>query len=166
MKNKIVGMIVIGLALVIAFITWSFNHALTNIVDASCSHGPACPMYGEISFQTNVGIGLIVLIIIIGLYLIFFGEDRVEIIRKIRIKTEKKAEEEKKDHSKITKTMTADEKKIFGLVLDAKGVIFQSELNEKSQFDKVKVTRILDRLEGQGLIERRRRGMTNVVILK
>ncbi|MBU2523072.1 MAG: MarR family transcriptional regulator [Nanoarchaeota archaeon] len=166
MKNKIVGMIVIGLALVIAFITWSFNHALTNIVDASCSHGPACPMYGEISFQTNVGIGLIVLIIIIGLYLIFFGEDRVEIIRKIRIKTEKKAEEEKKDYSKITKTMTADEKKIFGLVLDAKGVIFQSELNEKSQFDKVKVTRILDRLEGQGLIERRRRGMTNVVILK
>ena len=113
-----------------------------------------------------MGIGLIVLVILIGLYLIFFGEERVEVIRKIRIKTEKKAEQEKKDYSKITRTMTADEKKIFHLVLEAKGAIFQSEINEKSMFDKVKVTRILDRLEGQGLVERRRRGMTNVVILK
>lgn len=166
MKNKTVGMIVIGLALVIAFVIWSFNSALTNIVNTSCTHGPTCPMYGEISFQTNVGIGLILLVILIGIYLIFFGEDRVEVIKKIRIRTEKRAEEEKKDYSNITKTMTSDEKKIFNLVLESKGAIFQSEINEKSMFDKVKVTRILDRLEGQGLIERRRRGMTNVVILK
>ena len=31
---------------------------------------------------------------------------------------------------------------------------------------KVKVTRILDKLEGRGLVERKRRGMTNVVMLK
>jgi len=166
MKNKIVGMIVVGFAVVIAFITWSFNHALTNIVSTSCSHGPTCPMYGEINFQTYVGIGIIIFILLIGLYLIFFGEDRVEVIKKIRIRTEKKAEEEKKDYSKITKIMTSDEKRIFNLVLESRGAIFQSEINEKSRFDKVKVTRILDRLEGQGLIERRRRGMTNVVILK
>ena len=159
-------MIVIGLAIVIAFITWSFNHALTNIVNTSCSHGPTCPMYGTINFQTYVGIGIIVLIVLIGLYLIFFGEDRVEVIRKIGVRTEKKAEEEKKDYGKITKTMTPEEKKIFNIVLEAKGAIFQSEINEKSTYDKVKVTRILDRLEGQGLVERRRRGMTNVVILK
>jgi len=166
MKNKIVGIMIVVIAVIIAFITWSFNHALTNIVNTSCSHGPTCPMYGEINFQTYVSMGIIALVILVGLYLIFFGQERVEVIRKIRVKTEKKAEEEKKDYSKLTKTMTADEKKIFNLVLESKGAIFQSELNEKSQFDKVKVTRILDRLEGQGLVERRRRGMTNVVILK
>ena len=32
--------------------------------------------------------------------------------------------------------------------------------------NKVKITRILDKLEGMGILERKRRGMTNVVILK
>lgn len=166
MKNKIVGIMIILLAIVIAFLSWSYNYALRKIVSTSCSHGQTCPMYGEIIFQTYISIGIIILIILTGLYLIFFGQEKVEIIKKIREKTEKKAEKEKKDYSKITKTMTSDEKKLFNLILESKGAIFQSELNEKSQFDKVKVTRILDRLEGQGLIERRRRGMTNVVILK
>lgn len=166
MKNKIVGIMIVIIAVVIAFISWSYNYALRKIVSTSCSHGPTCPMYAEITFQTYISIGIIALIILIGVYLIFFGQEKVEIIKKIREKTEKKAEKEKKDYSKITKTLTADEKKIFNLVIESKGAIFQSELNEKSGFDKVKVTRILDRLEGQGLIERRRRGMTNVVILK
>ena len=33
-------------------------------------------------------------------------------------------------------------------------------------FGKVKITRVIDRLEGKNLIERRRRGMTNVVVFK
>ena len=45
------------------------------------------------------------------------------------------------------------------------GTIFQSDLVEKSDFSKVKVSRILDKLEGRQLIERKRRGMTNVVVL-
>jgi len=164
MKNRIVGIIVLAVAAIVGVITFLFNRALNGIVEASCTHGPECPMYGQIDFQTYISLGFIAMITLIGLYLIFFGEERVEIIKKIRIRSEKKAEE--KDYGKVTKTMTSEEKKIFNLVLEAKGAIFQSELNEKSEFDKVKVTRILDRLEGQGLIERRRRGMTNVVILK
>jgi ribosomal protein S8E len=41
-----------------------------------------------------------------------------------------------------------------------KGAIVETELG------KVRITRILDSLEAQGLIERRRRGMTNIIILK
>ena len=33
-------------------------------------------------------------------------------------------------------------------------------------FSKVKITRILDRLEGKHLVNRERRGMTNIVILR
>ena len=51
-------------------------------------------------------------------------------------------------------------------VEDAQGTIFQPDLADKTGFSKVKVTRILDRLEGKQLIERKRRGMTNVVVLK
>jgi uncharacterized membrane protein len=44
--------------------------------------------------------------------------------------------------------------------------MFQSDLVEGTGMQKVKITRLLDRLEGLKLIERKRRGMTNVVILK
>ena len=166
MKNKIVGIMVVIIALIVGGLTYYFNTTLASIHASTCSMGPTCSAYQEINFQLITGIVFVSLLVLVGLYLIFFGEEKVEIIRKIRIKTEKKAEEEKKDYSSITNILNADEKKIFNLVLESKGAIFQSELNEKSQFDKVKVTRILDRLEGQGLVERRRRGMTNVIILK
>jgi len=163
MKNKIVGIIVIVIALIIGFITWSFNTALADIVSTSCSHGTTCPMWGDIKVQTTISVSLMILVLLIGLYLIFFGQERVEIIKKIREKIKTGG---KKNYDKAIKTMTSEEKRLFNLILDSQGAIFQSELVEKSGFDKVKVSRILDRLEGQQLIERKRRGMTNIVVLK
>ena len=63
-------------------------------------------------------------------------------------------------------TLDKEEKVIIKALENADGTIFQSDLVEKTQFGKVKVSRILDRLEGRGLLERKRRGMTNVVVLK
>ena len=60
-----------------SFIVYSFNSALGDIINESCSHGPACPMWGTLNFQTNVGIGIMVFVIMIGLYLIFFGKEEV-----------------------------------------------------------------------------------------
>ena len=62
--------------------------------------------------------------------------------------------------------LLADEKLILEKVIESEGTIFQSELVDKTSLTKVKITRILDKLEGKGLIERKRRGMTNVVVLK
>ena len=44
--------------------------------------------------------------------------------------------------------------------------MFQADLIDKSGLGKVKISRILDRLEGKGLIERKRRGMNNIVVFK
>jgi len=164
MRNKIVGLIIVAFALIIGLVTWSFNKALKDIVSTSCTHGVTCPMWGTINVQTNISIGLMIFILLIGIYLIFFGQEKVEIIKEIRKKV--KVSEKRKDYSKIMKTLNAEEKKLINLLLEFQGAIFQSDLVEKSGFDKVKVTRILDRLEGQQLIERRRRGMTNVVLLR
>lgn len=73
-----------------------------------------------------------------------------------------------KKEKKIVKPKVAlegDEKRVFDMVA-AEGMIFQSELVERLSLSKVQVTRILDKLEGKGVIERRRRGMTNAVIAK
>ena len=39
------------------------------------------------------------------------------------------------------------------------------KLIQETGFSKVQMTRILDRMEGRKIIERKRRGMTNVIIL-
>lgn len=59
-----------------------------------------------------------------------------------------------------------DEKVIVRIVIDDGGTIFQSQLVEKSGFSKSKVSLILDKLEARRILERKRRGMTNVVVLK
>ena len=58
------------------------------------------------------------------------------------------------------------ERRIYQILMEENGVIFQSELTERSGFPKGKVSLTLDKLEARGLLERRRRGMSNVVILK
>ena len=167
MKNRIAGFIIIGIAVLMGFIIFSFNKAMTEIINNSCDHGPSCPMWGSINFQTNVSISIMSFVIIIGLYLIFFGKEE-KIITKI--KTIKQQIEPKKitkeNYQKIINKLSEDEKPVFDKIIASEGTIFQSELVEKTAFTKVKVTRILDKLEGKGLIERKRRGMANVVILK
>lgn len=66
----------------------------------------------------------------------------------------------------IPSNLSDEEKKIVELLKGSEGSAFQSELVDQTGFTKVKITRVLDRLEGRGIIERRRRGMTNIVILK
>ena len=161
MRNKNVGLLIIGMAIILGLIVFLFNNALTKIVDTSCSHGPSCPMYGTINVQTYVAIALIAIIVIIGLILLFSKEEKQIIFRKIK---EKIANAEKKEIN--MNALDQEERKLIGIVLESKGTIFQSDLVDKSGFDKVKVTRILDRLEGKQLIQRMRRGMTNVIILK
>lgn len=155
MENKIVGYLVMGFALLIAFIIYLFNRALTEIVNAACTHGPACPMWGTIEFHTNVSIVILAFVSLVGLYLILYGDKPVQLKHLFEQTPEKKP----------AKALGEDESKIFELVKKADGTIFQSELVETSGFTKVKVTRLLDKLEGQGLVERKRRGMTNVVVL-
>lgn len=57
MRNRYVGIIVVGISLLIDFLVWLFNKSLSDIVNVSCSHGPTCPMWGSIRFQTNIGLG-------------------------------------------------------------------------------------------------------------
>lgn len=149
MENKIIGFILIGIAALTAFVTYSFNLALLDIINTSCSHGSTCPMYGAIDFQNYLAIGVIVLILLFALYLIFIPE-----------------QQKKKNHNKTLKKLSPDEKLIFEKIIANDGSVFQAELIEKTNLTKVKVTRILDSLEGKGLVERKRRGMTNVVLLK
>jgi uncharacterized membrane protein len=66
----------------------------------------------------------------------------------------------------LERLSNTDEKKIVSLIIDEGGTIFQSQLVDRSGYSKSKVSLILDRLEAKKILERKRRGMSNVIILK
>ncbi len=61
--------------------------------------------------------------------------------------------------------MEEKEKEVVKL-LEKEKAIFQRTLMEKLGIGKVGMTRILDKLEAKQIIERKRRGMNNIVVLK
>ena len=137
-----------------------FKSALTSFVDSSCTlahGGNYCPMYYTISQQTYLALGIVGLLILVSIILIFSNPQEKIIIKTI---------EKKKSKKKIdTKDLSKEEISVLNLVKENK-TIFQAEIIEKTGFSKAKVTRIIDRLEGKEIVERKRRGMTNIVILK
>ncbi|MFH0869828.1 MAG: hypothetical protein V1866_02115 [archaeon] len=167
MRNKIAGLVILGIDVLIGFIIFIFNRALTTIVETSCSHGSSCPMWGTIRAQTTVSIGIMAFIALIGLYFVFFGEEVriITRIKKVREQLEPK-KFTKENYENIMKALSPDEKMVLEKVIESEGTVFQSALIEKTGLTKVKITRILDRLEGKDIVERKRRGMTNVIILK
>ena len=74
-------------------------------------------------------------------------------------------EERRQRWEEVAKTLKADEQTLFKAIID-EGIVHQSELVEKTGLPKSNVSRALYGLESRGLIERRRRGMGNVVLLK
>lgn len=164
MENKQVGYIIIGMAAVLAAIVFLFNRALTSIVATSCSHGVTCPMYGDIRTQTIISLAIIGIIVIIGIVLIFNKQKEKIIIKTKKVKDEvAEAQKEQKDEN--IKLLDSEEKAIYEILMK-EGSMFQADLVDKSGFGKVKVTRILDKLEGRSLLERKRRGFNNIIILK
>jgi uncharacterized membrane protein len=163
MRNRNVGWLVIGISFFIAGIIWLFNYSLRNVVGATCSHGPTCSMYDSLKVQTWLSISIALVILIIGLFLVFSKEHEKIVIKKIKATANISPKEFDK---KNLKNLDKEELAVMNTILQNKGSVFQSELVNKTGLNKVKITRILDSLEGQGLIERKRRGMTNIVILK
>ncbi|MEM3227667.1 MAG: MarR family transcriptional regulator [Candidatus Micrarchaeaceae archaeon] len=62
----------------------------------------------------------------------------------------------------INSLLGADEKKMLAIIREENGIL-QSDLSAKSGFSKVKVHRVLKKLEGMNMIKRSRFGITNRV---
>jgi uncharacterized membrane protein len=62
--------------------------------------------------------------------------------------------------------LEGDEHLVWEKMMSANGSLFQGDLIKTTGFSKVKLSRILDKLESRGAIERKRRGMANLVVVK
>ena len=156
MENKKVGLIIMGIAILMAVIVVIFNFTLKQITSQSCSMGTSCSMYTSITIQTWISLSITAIILIIGIVM-FFSKPKEKIV--IKIKKEKK---KKLDLSKLDK----NEKELIEILQKENGAIFQNTLMEKLGIGKVGITRLLDKLEAKQFVERKRRGMNNIVVLK
>jgi hypothetical protein len=155
MRNRNVGYLIVGISVIIIGIIIFFNIGLRNIVSETCSHGPTCTMYDTISMQTWLSVAIASLILLIGLFLIFVKEEKQIIIKKI-----------KEPKKKISLNGLDNREKEAVKIIQETGGIFQAELMEKLGVGKVGVTRLLDKLEAKQIVERKRRGMNNFVVLR
>ena len=75
--------------------------------------------------------------------------------------------EEKTSFKKIDVSKLDDEEKtVYDFLKSKEGSAYQTDLIKETNFSKVKITRLLDKMETKGIVERKRRGMTNIIVLK
>jgi len=160
MKNKNVGFLIVGISIMIGVIILLFNFGLKNVIDQTCEHGKECVMYDTITLQTNLSLAIAGLILVIGLFLIFSKENE-KIVEKIVVR---KVKEKKK---KIDVSgLDSVEKDVVKILERENGAFFQKSLMDELGVGKVKMTRMMDKLEAKQIIERKRRGMNNIIVLK
>jgi uncharacterized membrane protein len=140
---------------------YNFSKTMLDLIDSgqvtgSCMTYETCPHIAILN-QAYVGYGLSAIIFAIGLFMAVFGEKPAK---------EANESEKKKKWEETLKTLTGDEKTVYEKIAASGGVVFQSDLVEQSGFAKAKISRILDRLEANGMVERKRRGMANAIVLK
>lgn len=156
MKNKNAGGLIVGISLLIGAIIWIFNQGMKKIVLDSCSHGTSCAMYGTIQTQTWISSVIAAAILVIGIA-IMYTKPKEKVIVKTKKPQKKKIERSKLDEK---------EKQVVDILEKERGAIFQRTLMERLGVGKVGITRLLDKLESKQIIERKRRGMNNIVVLK
>jgi uncharacterized membrane protein len=162
MENKHVGIIITGIAIVMSFIVLIFNQGLKKVLDQTCSHGETCSMHDTLTLQTGVSFSIVLILLIVGIVLIFI-KPKEKIIERQKIVYKERKEKKK---TLNLEGLEKDEKQVIELLQKEGNAMFQADLMEKMEIGKVKTTRLLDKLEAKQLIERKRRGMNNIVVLK
>lgn len=156
MENKHVGWLILGIAAVMAAMVLMFDNVLKQNVISSCSMGASCHMYTGVNLQTWMSLAIVAIIAIIGIVIMNTKPREKVIIKKIK---------EKKKRLDLS-GLESEEKKVVKLLQEENGGMFQADLMERLEIGKVKTTRLLDKLEAKQIIERKRRGMNNIIVLK
>ena len=166
MNDKIIGYSLVAFSVVLfiilavikvqvdkesAFLCEKFHENSLNM--ATCPVHQANSLWAKISWMLTAAFGIDFLVFGIGIYLAFFYKNG--------------SRELKRDFKQIDISKLDDgEKKMYDIIKGKNGSAYQSDLIKETGFSKVKVTRILDKMETADIIERKRRGMTNIIVLK
>lgn len=158
LNTRQVGYIVLIVAVVLAVIVFQYTSAIearNAILHQGCNlPASVCPYTGT-PIESVLGGIVVAFLFVLGAFLIYTYKDTEAVLKD---KNEKLV--------KISDTLEGDERKVYDAIVESEGAVYQHDLVTKTGMSKVKITRILDFLEARGLVERKRRGMSNLVVLK
>ena len=162
MDTQKLGIVLVAVAMAILGLTYLFKLQEDRHLEQLSSDKGTCFVNGECVYEERSFVLYIVsgflgtFVLFLGGYWLFFAQRTSEI----------KAETSHIQKEVDTSQLNDEELKVYRYLKEHKGSAFQSELVRELGLTKVKITRILDRMEGFGVLERKRRGMTNIVILR
>jgi len=151
-SNKDMSLLLFSITVLLSFVVYSFTN---EVMDAEMAF---CPIHDEVTdsciHDNNVPSqtlysGFLLSIMYVVSFVLFFNKPKKGGL----------------SYKKIN-DLSKEEKDLLKLVEEDNGVIFQSDLVKKSNLTKVKISRIVSRLEAKGAIEKRRKGMSNLILLK
>ncbi len=158
MKAKQIGIALIGLAVILLGLlvyvkidTDRQGAFLCEAVEADPNLTmQMCPAHeNKSSWFLLIAFGIAFLVLGAGAYLLFAPQEAA-------------AKKQVLDRTKLDES----EKRVVDLLQSHDGSMYQSDLMRELGLSKVQMTRLLDKLEAKKAIDRKRRGMTNIIILK
>lgn len=181
MQNKSLGVVLIVLSVVIITLLFFFKsqfqdtfgiHATPKCVH-DLSKGEVCPYEKLVDILPYfyISITFLVIILLVGIYIIFFGDKEKRIIQEYQNKITKRLEDVRKKELKEDKfnflmsALNEDEQKVIKAVKEQDGVT-QATLRIRTDLSKTKLSFILSDLEKKGLISKQIKGKTNQIFLK
>jgi uncharacterized membrane protein len=181
MKNKQLGIFLIITSIVLGLflgyfryqLEESYRNEIISLEGGICEHaGESCPFekINELLLPTLLSSAILIIMILLGLYLIFFEksekilrESQEKIAEKIGQVNKKELEKEKLNI--LLSALNDDEKKVFMAVKEQEGIT-QSTLKYRTDFSKAKLSSILKALEKKKLIKKVPHKKTNKIFLK
>lgn len=106
---------------------------------------------------------VVLVIVTLSLFGLFIGSLTYYLISE---RCEEKLKEIHKDNRLMLSLLEPDERKIIEALIDNEGKSSQSDIVKKTGISRVKVSRILKKLEQKGIIKKNQNGMTNTVELE
>ncbi len=162
-KRVAVGIVALGV-LAFGLTVYFYNQVLDEIAVASCTDMVNCAHQRVVETQ-NMVIGVLILVAgVLGAAAAYMYYSRREAVSHAGLlhPAGHAAHAREIDDSGLD----VEAKKILAALREKGGSAFQSDVIRETGYSKVKVSRILDRMEHGGLVERRRRGMANLVVIR
>lgn len=165
LSNRHLGLLLIGFSLLLVIFLSFLKSDMDKKDTFTCEmvhENPSldmsqCPVHtSNTSWFLTAAFAFGFLLMGIGLYMLF-GQEKKENVGKQEIVEKQFLNVDKLDE---------EERKVYDLLKIHDGSLYQSDIVKETRFSKVRTTRILDKLESKKIIERKRRGMTNIIILR
>ena len=173
--DKRIGIMLIIVALIIGAIAVVENINSKKIIiefenqTGSCHIGETC-LYEQNTTMFFAVMTIAIVVFIIGALILAlprFGlHHKPDISARRTVNEKTRTQNAKQMFPKPKSSLTPEQKKLYELLVKADGAMLQGDIVNKSGLNKVTVSRLLDKMEMQGMIERKRHGMSNIVQLK